>query len=87
MRILQTSAFKRSVKRLQPPEKALLDDQIRTIIAAPERGDRKKGNLAGVYTVKVFLHGAQFRLAYRFDQERLELIAFGPRENFYKGLK
>lgn len=87
MRVLQTPSFKKAVKRLPQKDKSFLDEQIRKIIAAPEQGDLQRGDLAGVYTVKLTLYGAQFRLAYRFDKEQLELIAIGPRENFYKRLK
>jgi len=87
MQILQTPSFRKAVKRLIPADKACLDGHIRQILAEPGKGDRKKGDLAGLSTIKMFLHGAQFRIAYRFTKERLELVAFGPRENFYKLLK
>ncbi|RLC74391.1 MAG: type II toxin-antitoxin system RelE/ParE family toxin [Chloroflexi bacterium] len=87
MRILQTPTFRKAVKRLQKGEKALLDKQVSKILESPDRGNRKRGDLAGVYTIKLSIHGAQFRLAYRFDKYQIELLAFGPRENFYKRLK
>lgn len=87
MRILQTPSFRKAAKRLTPADKVCLDGHIRNILAEPEKGDRKKGDLAGLYTIKMSLHGTQFRIAYRFTKESLELVAFGPRENFYKRLK
>ena len=87
MQILQTPAFRKAAKRLNPVDKACLDSHIRQILAEPKKGDLKKGDLAGLYTIKMSLHGAQFRIAYRFNKQKLELIAFGPRENFYKRLK
>jgi mRNA interferase RelE/StbE len=82
-KIVQTKTFEKAIKKAHPNEKKAVDQVIRKIMIAPERGDRKKGNLAGVYTQTFGLHGAQFRLAYRFDEDTIELLSFGPRENFY----
>ncbi len=83
-KILQSRTFERQIKKINKNDKKKIDDTVRKIIEAPEKGDPKKGNLAGVYTMTFGLHGAQHRLAYRFDAEKIELLSFGPRENFYR---
>ena len=82
-KIVQTRTFEKALKKTHPNEKKAIDKVVRKIVEAPEKGDRKKGNLAGVYTLTFGLHGAQFRIAYRFDATTIELLSFGPRENFY----
>lgn len=87
MKILLTSAFKKSIKRMKSADKSELDNQVRAIIESPENGDPKKGDLAGVFTVGFKMHGAQHRIAYCYDENAITLIAFGTRENFYSKLK
>ncbi len=81
--IVQTKTFEKALKKTHSNEKMTIDKVVLKIIEAPEKGDRKKGNLYGVYTQTFGLHGAQFRIAYRFDANTIELISFGSRENFY----
>jgi len=83
-KVVQTKVFVRLLKKVHPNEKKAIDRVVKKIFDAPEKGDRKKGNLAGVYTQTFSMHGAQFRLAYRFDEKIIELVSFGPRENFYE---
>ena len=83
-KIDQTKIFERGLKKINANEKKIIDREIRKILEAPEKGDRKKGDLAGVYTVAFKMHGAQFRLMYEFDAETITLLRFGSRENFYR---
>ena len=82
--ILQSRTFERQIKKVHKSDKKKIDETVRKIMKAREKGDLKKGNLAGVFTMTFGLHGAQHRLAYRFDADRIELLSFGPRENFYR---
>jgi len=82
-KILQTKSFQRKIKKAHPNEKKVIDQVVRKIISAPEKGDPKKGDLSGVYTVKFNLHGAQFRLMYTYNEHSITLLRFGPREGFY----
>ena len=81
-RVVQTKTFQRALKKLHPNEKKTLDRIVRKVLAAPEKGDPKKGDLSGAYTVKFSNHGAQFRLMYEYDETTLTLLRFGPREGF-----
>ena len=82
--LIQSPRFARSVKKFHPNEKKVIREVLEEIIRAPEHGDAKKGNLAGVYTRSFRLHNAQYRLSYRFDDDKIELIRIGSRENFYE---
>ena len=52
MRILVTSTFERTVKKLHQQQKTVLDDAVRTIASQPEAGETKVGDLAGVQVYK-----------------------------------
>ena len=87
MRITATPSFRRDVKRLDAGAKKVLDQHVRRIAESPAAGDPKKGDLAGVYSIGFKLHGGQFRIAYRFSENEVQLIAMGARENFYQKRK
>ncbi len=87
MKILQSRSFERKVKKFSKQEKKRLDNQIRKIIDDPSVGSEKKGDLRGVYVHKFKLQTVQHLLSYRFVGENLELIMFGPHENYYRDLK
>jgi mRNA-degrading endonuclease YafQ of YafQ-DinJ toxin-antitoxin module len=89
MKVVQSSVFKRRVKKLHPDEKVSLDKAVRTIMEDPEIGEMKTGDLAGIQIYK-YKHNAQLNLlAYRFVEKELllTLIALGSHENFYRDLK
>lgn len=87
MKILVTPRFARDIKGLHPAEKKALDEQVRAIVAQPESGDMKKGDLAGVRVLKYKHSTQQFLLAYEVTEETLILLGHGSHENFYRNLK
>lgn len=87
MKIYQSSSFVKKVKKLTKPEKGILDEEIRKILAKPETGIEKKGDLRGVFIHKFKVKTSLYLLAYRFTRESLELIMFGLHENYYRDLK
>lgn len=88
MKIYQSSSFARKVKKMQPAEKAELDQVVKGIINNPLIGVEKKGDLRGVYVHKFKLKKDDYLLAYRTGSENsLELIMIGPHENYYRDLK
>jgi hypothetical protein len=87
IQVLQMPPFKRRYKKLHLNQKAAVDTAIRTIIQDPERGERKRGDLAGVYVYKFDCLGQQMLLAYEWDPTRRVLLALGVHENFYRDLK
>jgi mRNA-degrading endonuclease RelE of RelBE toxin-antitoxin system len=87
VKVIQTRLFARKVKKLSTQEKAVLDNEIRRIIADPSIGQEKRGTLKGVFIHKFKIHAIQFLLAYRFSNTQiLELIMLGPHENYYRDL-
>jgi mRNA-degrading endonuclease RelE of RelBE toxin-antitoxin system len=87
MVILQMPRFKKYVKKLPRPFQQVILDAVEAVVANPEVGDLKKGDLAG-FRVHKFSMGRQLTLmAYRIEDDSLVLYQAGPHENFYKGLK
>ena len=87
MKVIQSPLFARKEKKLHKNEKVKLDNQIRKIIKNPNIGDEKKADLRGIFVYKFKLKDIQYLLAYRFNQNVLELITIGPHENYYRDLK
>ena len=89
MKILQSNLFIKTVKKLHKSEKELLDEVIKTLIAQPELGDLKTGDLNGLRVYKFNVNINQMLLAYRYQKETLVLmlLAYGTHENFYRDLK
>lgn len=88
MRLLVTPSFVRAAKRLHQSQKSDLDEAVRAIGAAPEIGEAKVGDLAGVRVYKFRLSKQLCLLAYRIiDEDKLKLLTFGPHENYYRDLK
>ena len=88
MRLLVTQTFERTVKKLHRRKKAELDEAVRTIASAPEIGEAKVGDLAGVQVYKFNMINQLCLLAYRvLDPKTIKLLMVGPHENFYRDLK
>ena len=88
MRLLVTPTFQRAVKKLHAPQKAALDDAVRTVASQPEVGETKVGDLAGVQVYKFRMGNLVCLLAYRvLDENTLKLLMVGPHENYYRDLK
>ena len=88
MRVLVTPTFERTVKKLRAQQKEILDEAVRDIIADPEIGDTKVGDLAGIQVYKFHMSKMLTLLAYRvLDENTLKLLMVGPHENFYRTLK
>jgi mRNA interferase RelE/StbE len=65
----------------------ILDEQIRLILENPNIGDEKKGDLSEVYVHKFKIKTILYLLAYRFYEDRLEMIMIGPHQNYHRDLK
>jgi hypothetical protein len=65
----------------------ILDEQIKLILENPNIGDEKKGDLSEVYVHKFKIKTIQYLLAYRYNEEKLELVMIGPHQNYYRDLK
>ena len=89
MRVVQTTGFKKALKKLHMNQKRDLDKAVRRIMADTSLGDMKVGDLAGVQVYKFKLTGQLALLAYHVDDDivTLTLLALGSHENFYRNLK
>ena len=68
-------------------QQADVDDAVAAIIANPEIGEQKKGDLRGVFVYKFKSNGQLMLLAYEFDPATRMLLLLGSHENFYRELK
>jgi mRNA interferase RelE/StbE len=89
MKILQTNAFEKAVKKLHKNQKKDLDAAIKTIIDDYTLGEEKLGDLAGVRVYKFKMNKQLTLLAYTFQEKVLilTLLALGSHQNFYTELK
>ena len=87
VQVLQSAMFKRAYKRLQPNQKADVDDAVASIVRNPTIGQAKKGDLAGVFVNKFKSNGQLILLAYEYDPATRMLLLLGSHENFYRDLK
>jgi len=87
MKIIQSRSFEQRVKKLSHAQKKVLDEQVKFIIENPTIGTEKKGDLSEVSVHKFKIKTIQYLLAYRFNEELLELIMIGPHQNYYRDLK
>jgi len=85
--VVQSSGFRRAYKRLNPNQKADVDEAVSTIVEDPTLGEAKKGDLAGVFVYKFQCVGRRFLLAYEYDPQTRWLLLVGTHENFYRDLK
>ena len=88
MKIVQSSVFSRTVKKLHKKEKEAVNYAVQRITADTGIGDMKKGALAGVRVYKFKVADKQYLLAYRYEKKPayITLLALGSHENFYRDL-
>jgi len=87
IKVQQSTLFRRAYKRLNPNQKADVDDAIAEIVNDPNLGEPKKGDLAGVFVYKFKCNGQLTLLAYEYDEASRMLLLLGSHENFYRTLK
>lgn len=87
MKLLQTPTFERKYKKLNRNSLILVNDAISEIIAEPEIGALKKGDLGSIRVHKIRKSKIEFLVAYRIEIDSIQLIDFGSHENFYRDLK
>jgi hypothetical protein len=87
VRVLQSAAFARAYKKLHKNQKLDVDEAVVAIVNAPEVGEPKRGDLAGICVHKFKSDGQLMLLAYEFDPHTRMLLLLGSHENFYRDLK
>lgn len=88
MKVLQTTSFRKTCKKLHKNQKSDLDKAVRAIIKDLYLGDLKKGDLSTIRVYKFKMNKQLNLLAYTFQEDVLilTLIALGSHENFYRDL-
>ena len=89
MKLIQARSFARAVKKMHPNQKRVLDEAVRIVLADPEIGALKKGDLQGLRVYKYKALGQQYLLGYHFAPAEpcIALAAIGPHENFCRDHK
>jgi mRNA-degrading endonuclease RelE of RelBE toxin-antitoxin system len=87
--VLQTPGFKKSVKKLKANQKKDLDAAVKELIANPNLGEQKKGDLSFLRVHKFKMNKQLTLLGYSFNDGALtlELMALGSHENFNRNIK
>lgn len=85
--VVQSPLFAKQKKKLTKRQITQLDEALRTIIANPEIGTLKTGDLKGVRVYKFRIDRNQILLAYEIVESTMHLYTFGVHENFYRSLK
>jgi mRNA-degrading endonuclease YafQ of YafQ-DinJ toxin-antitoxin module len=89
LKVLQTSSFKKAVKKLHKNQKADLDNAVRELMEDPLLGVPKKGDLSFMREHKFKMVKQLTLLGYSYEDGTvvLELITLGSHENFYRDTK
>ncbi len=87
--VLQTPTFKKVVKKLKPSQKKELDTVVKALMAKPDLGDLKKGDLRFLRVYKFKMNKQLTLIGYSFGEGTLilNLMALGSHENFYRDIK
>jgi len=89
MQVLQTNAFKKAYKKLHKNQLTIVNEALGAIIANPDIGEKKVGDLTWLRVYKFKLHSQLVLIGYAFEDRELILtfVAMGSHENFYRDIK
>ncbi len=91
--------FSRFIKKAHKPLQLAIEDVVEALCAAPEMGEGKVGDLAGVWVYKFRFNRQEYLVAYRPPPDELlrqgaevellfvDFYQVGSHENFYDELK
>ena len=79
--------FKRFIKKLPRHFQQVVLDAVEDVLADPEVGELKKGDLEGFRVYKFIMVRQLTLMAYKLENDSLVLYQVGPYENFYRNLK
>ena len=79
--------FKNYVKKLPHHFQQIVLDAVENILANPDVGILKKGDLEGFRVYKFKMVRQAILMVYKVEDDSLVLYQIGPHENFYKNLK
>ncbi|MBU0698541.1 MAG: type II toxin-antitoxin system RelE/ParE family toxin [Pseudomonadota bacterium] len=79
--------FKRYIKKLPRHFQQVVLDAVEDVLADPDVGELKKGDLEGFRVHKFTMIRQLTLMAYKLENDFLVLYQVGPHENFYRNLK
>ena len=87
--VRQTRRFARIYKKLHDNVVTEVDGAIEVVADNPDIGEKKKGDLSGLWVYKFRCLGQFYLLGYTRDDgvQLVYLEVVGPHENFYRDLK
>ncbi|RLM14262.1 type II toxin-antitoxin system RelE/ParE family toxin [Gibbsiella quercinecans] len=87
--VYQSRRFEKTIDKLPEPLQEIVEDEIDVIIANPEIGEQKKGDLSFLRVHKFQLNNRLTLIGYSWVEDKLELylLSVGPHENFYQDQK
>ncbi|MDR3265731.1 MAG: type II toxin-antitoxin system RelE/ParE family toxin [Synergistaceae bacterium] len=85
--VVMMPPFKRTYRRLHENQKRAVNEAISEIVAHPEIGEPKRGDLEGVYVYKFQCVNQLTLLSYEYDLSTRVLLYLGVHENFYRDMK
>jgi mRNA-degrading endonuclease YafQ of YafQ-DinJ toxin-antitoxin module len=89
MNIIQTNRFKKAYKKLTKNQLMAVNEAIHLVIANPQIGEQKVGDLSWLRVYKFKCLNQLMLLGYSTDKRQitLTLVDIGSHENFYRDLK
>ena len=84
--IIQSPIFAKQKKKVKKNQIKKLDEAVKAIMANPDIGDLKKGDLQGIRVYRYKVGKNLFLLAYESEGSTLYLYSFGSHQNFYREL-
>ena len=85
MKIFETRKFRQLRKKIRDDrERQALKRAILEIVQNPMVGKKLKGEFKEFRSFRYFSRGQERRLIYKYENQALYLISFGPREGTYR---
>ncbi|CAI0699647.1 MULTISPECIES: type II toxin-antitoxin system RelE/ParE family toxin [Serratia] len=87
--VYQSRRFEKALDKLPEALQEIVEDEVDAIIANPEIGELKKGDLSFLRVHKFQLNNRLTLLGYSWVEDKLELylLSVGSHENFYQDQK
>lgn len=87
--VLQTKRFAKIYKKLHDNIVISVDEAVALVAETPTIGEKKVGDLAGLYVYKFRSQGQLYLLGYTLEEQvrLIYLESLGSHENFYRDLK
>lgn len=87
--VYQSSRFEKAFNRMTEQDQVSVDEEIERIVANPEIGERKKGDLSYLWVHKFYMGKQQYLLDYTWKDQKMKiyLLSLGAHENYYDDQK